>query len=268
MENINELLEQRLIDRKYKPDFIPAQDQIIFTIQDKTIGTIENFIVFSGLPKAGKSTFISAMIASAFIPSDIFGMKLHFPENRKRIAYFDTESSSFDFYRQVEKIKHFSSLNGIPDNADFFTVREDSPVEIRQLIKLYLEKTNECAIIVIDGLLDLLFDYNSEIESRKLVNWFKKLTKIHKCLFIGVLHQGKGTGAQTLGHLGSNTDRWAQSTLEIIKDKDKKTFTLTPRFLRSSADFEPVVLMNFEGIWNSVPYEQEQTKQYSKAKRD
>jgi len=109
--------------------------------------------------------------------------------------------------------------------------------------------------------LDLIFDYNSEVESRKLVNWFKKLTKIYNCLFVGVLHQGKGLGAQTLGHLGSNCDRWASSTLEIVKDKDKKTFTLQPRFLRSSEDFEPVVLINNAGNWQQIANEGESKKE-------
>jgi len=212
------------------------------------------------LPKAGKSTFLAAAIASAFQPGDVFGMKVHFPENRRKISYFDTESSDFDFYRQVNKIKHFSNLNNLPSWADCFTVREDGPGEIRALIVNYLENNPDCPIVIIDGLLDLIFDYNSEVESRKLVNWFKKLTKIYNCLFVGVLHQGKGLGAQTLGHLGSNCDRWASSTLEIVKDKDKKTFTLQPRFLRSSEDFEPVVLMNIGGNWQQIANEGESKK--------
>lgn len=260
-ETQTQSIQEKLLTRKFKPDYIPPQDQIIFTIQEKIIGTIQNFIVFSGLPKAGKSTFIAAMLASCFQSNDVFGMKIHFPLGRRRIAYFDTESSDYDFYRQINKIKNFSNLNGLPEWADCFTVREDNPQEIRAMIKHYLEINPDCPIIVIDGLLDLLFDYNSEVESRKLVNWFKKLTKIHNCLFIGVLHQGKGTGAQTLGHLGSNTDRWAQSTLEIVKDKEAKTFTLQPRFLRSSEDFKPVVLENYNGEWVTSMQETEIKKQ-------
>jgi hypothetical protein len=40
--------------------------------------------------------------------------------------------------------------------------------------------------------------------------------------------------------------------LEVIKDKEKKTFTLQPRFLRSSEDFEPVVLMNYDNQWRQM----------------
>jgi hypothetical protein len=262
VEGQNKLtLEEKLAARKFKPDYIPPQSQVVFTVQNKPIGVLQNFIVISGLPKTAKSTILSAAIASAFQPGEVFSMKFTFPEGRRKIAYFDTESSDYDFYRQVNRIKHFSGLNNLPPWCDCFTVREDGPAEIRALIVNYLENNQDCPIIIIDGLLDLIFDYNSEIESRKLVNWFKRLTKVYNCLFVGVLHQGKGQGAQTLGHLGSNCDRWASSTLEMVKDKDKKTFTLQPRFLRSSEDFEPVVLMNIAGDWQQISIEGESKKE-------
>jgi hypothetical protein len=245
-------LPEKLELRKYNPDFIPPKDQVVFSIAELPIGVIQNFIILSGVAKAGKSTFLAAAISSAFMPGDMFGMKFKFPEGRRKIAYFDTEQSEYDFFRQVNKIKNFAGINGLPEWAHLYSVREDNPDEIRALIETYLENNPECPVIIIDGILDLIFDYNNEVESRKLVNWFKKLTKIYNCLFIGVLHQGKGLGNQTLGHLGSNCDRWASSTLEVIKDKEKKTFTLQPRFLRSSEDFEPVVLMNYDNQWRQV----------------
>jgi hypothetical protein len=46
----------------------------------------------------------------------------------------------------------------------------------------------------------------------------------------------------------------------MVKDKDKKTFTLQPRFLRSSEDFDPVVLMNIGGNWQQISIEGESKK--------
>lgn len=245
-------LPEKLELRKYNPDFIPPKDQVVFSIQELPIGVIQNFIILSGVAKAGKSTFLAAAISSAFMPGDMFGMKFKFPEGRRKIAYFDTEQSEYDFFRQVNKVKNFAHINGLPEWAHFYSVREDSPNEIKALIETYLQNNPDCPVVIIDGILDLCLDYNSEVESRQLINWFKKLTKIYNCLFIGVLHQGKGIGNQTLGHLGSNCDRWASSTLEVVKDKEKKTFTLQPRFLRSSEDFEPVVLMNYDNQWRQI----------------
>ena len=84
---------------------------------------------------------------------------------------------------------------------------------------------------------------------------------------IGVLHLGKGQG-ETLGHLGSNTDRWAQSTMIVEKNKDLGQFILKPKFLRSSDDFDPIAIMNFNGNWQQIPYIEPTVLNISKPKKE
>ena len=250
--SIDELLEKR----KYNPNYIPSKENIIFTIQDKHIGSLQNFIIFSGLPKAGKSTFICAMISSVFNTYDIFSMKLHTPQNRAKICLIDTESSDYDFYRTINKIKGFADINDLPPNFDAFQVREDSSNAIKQMIERYLELNRDCAILIVDGLLDLLVNYNDEKESSLLTKWLKKITKHYNILLISVLHQSKSNLATT-GHIGSASDRFAQSTLDITKDKDKNTYVLSSRFMRSDSDFEPITLMNFNGLFQQIETEKQ-----------
>jgi len=250
--SIDELLEKR----KYNPNYIPSKENIIFTIQDKHIGSLQNFIIFSGLPKAGKSTFICAMISSVFNTYDIFSMKLHTPHNRAKICLIDTESSDYDFYRTINKIKGFADINDLPGNFDAFQVREDSSNAIKQMIERYLELNRDCAILIVDGLLDLLVNYNDEKESSLLTKWLKKITKHYNILLISVLHQSKSNLATT-GHIGSASDRFAQSTLDITKDKDKNTYVLSSRFMRSDSDFIPITLMNFNGLFQQIETEKQ-----------
>jgi hypothetical protein len=181
-------------------------------------------------------------------------MKLHLPIDRRKICYFDTESSDYDFYRQIGKIKHFSELHQLPDYFNAFQVREDGSGLIRRMVERYLELNADCSILIIDGLLDLLNDANDLRESSLLTKWLKKITKIHNILIVTVLHQSK-SNLTTTGHIGSARDRYAQSTLDIIKEKDKSTYVLTSRFMRSDSDFDPVTLMNFNGIFQQVQNE-------------
>ena len=51
-------LEEKLAARKFKPDYIPPQSQVVFTVENKPIGVLQNFIVISGLPKTGKKYYI------------------------------------------------------------------------------------------------------------------------------------------------------------------------------------------------------------------
>lgn len=249
------------LTRKFDNNKKLPPEQIVFKIQDKVIGCIQNFVVISGAPKTGKSTFTSALIGSFALPdfSDNFGMKLQGTSSRKKLCYIDTETSQHDFYKQIDRIKDFSMLQSLSDKIDAFNVREDSPDQIKKFIEVYLQINLDCAILVVDGLLDLCLNYNDEIETRLLTNWFKKITKIYNVLIIGILHTSKGTG-DTLGHLGSNCDRWAQSTLLVERSRETSQITLKPKFLRSAPDFDVIALENFNGKWHQSNYQHEEPK--------
>ena len=204
------------------------------------------------------------MISSVFNTYDIFTMKLQSPPGRQRICLIDTESSDYDFYNTINKIKGFSQLNELPPFFDAFQVREDSSVIIIQMIERYLQLNIDCSIIIIDGLLDLINNLNDERESSLLTKYLKRITKQYNILLISVLHQSKSNLATT-GHIGSACDRFAQSTLDITKDKEKNTYVLSSRFMRSDSDFEPVTLMNFQGVFQQVETEQEKAAPGKKA---
>jgi hypothetical protein len=246
---IGELLEKR----KYNPDYIPNKEDIVFTIGTpaRNTGSLSNFLTLSGLPKAGKSTFVAAIVASAFVPYDIFTMKIHLPKDRKKICYFDTESSDYDFYRQINKIKGFAEIAALPDWFNAYQVREDGSGIIRKMIEAYLIANNDCSVIILDGLLDIIVDVNDPREASLATKWLKKITKVYNVLLITVLHQSK-SNLSTTGHIGSASDRFAQSTLDIVKNKEENSYVLSSRFMRSDADFEPITLMNFNGIFQQV----------------
>jgi hypothetical protein len=223
------------------------------------------YIFWVAVTKAGKSTFICAMISSVFNTYDIFTMKLQTPLNRAKVCLIDTESSDYDFYRTINKIKGFAEINDLPPYFDAFQVREDSSNAIKQMIERYLELNLDCSILIVDGLLDLLVNYNDEKESSLLTSWLKKITKHYNILLISVLHQSKSNLATT-GHIGSASDRFAQSTLDITKDKEKNTYVLSSRFMRSDSDFEPITLMNFNGLFQQI--ETDKPKNTSKKATD
>lgn len=241
-----------LLKRRFNRDYIPPQDHRTFTIREKLVGSLSNFVVFSGLPKTGKTTFISALISSALHPGDFFQMKLSMPENRKRICYFDTESSEYDHYRTIERIRYFTTYNNLPENLDTFVLRQDGHRAIQIYVELYLQNNPDCSVLIIDGLLDLILNYNSEEECKELIQFMKRITYQYNVLLITVLHLGK-KDKETLGHLGSATDRYAQSTLLIEKDKNAQTYNLSSKFMRSDIEFDTIAIKNFSGQWHEVP---------------
>jgi hypothetical protein len=257
--NIQRSIEELLELRKYKPEYKPTADNVLLRIQNKVVATSSNFIVFGGLPKAGKSSFLNACISSAFVPYDIFSMKLTFHENRRKLCLFDTESSDYDYYNRIESIKKFADLTEMPNSFDSYQVREDSVEIIIKMIEKYLELNPDCSILVIDGLLSIITNYNDETSSSLLVKWLMKITKVYDLLIITVLHFNKSND-HTTGVIGSHSDRFAQSTLDIKKIKENNTYVMNARFMRSDSDFEPITLMNFNGTLQQVENESVQKK--------
>jgi hypothetical protein len=247
----NEEILKLIESKKFKRKHIPETEKVIFSISGKTIGCSQSFVCFQGMPKNGKSLFITSAIASAFTTWDIFGMKINFQDNRKRLCYVDTESSDFDFYRTLERIRRQTLLDELPHNFDALSVREESPTDIQKLLEYYLEFNLDCSLLVLDGLLDLIQDFNNVAESFNLVQWLKKITKKYDLLILCVLHLGKKDNL-SIGHIGSFLDRKSQSVLKVEKNKEKKTIELTSTFLRSSEDINPISIQFQGNDWYQV----------------
>jgi len=57
---------QVLNSRHFIENYEPPHENILLSIENKNIGSAGNFVIISGLPKAGKSTFLNAFISSNF----------------------------------------------------------------------------------------------------------------------------------------------------------------------------------------------------------
>lgn len=248
---IDHAIDEQLFKRQYKDSHKPQEEQKIITIGGKLIATLQNIVVFSGLPKAGKSSFLSAAVASTFVPYSIFSIATFLPEKRKSICYIDTESSEWDFYKVIERVKSAIGQKKMPKTFAGFAMRDLGSNEIKEYLEYYLSIHPEISIVYIDGLLDLLTDYNDVSESRHLINWLKKITAVYNILVVGVVHTGKKDN-NTLGHFGSMIDRYCQSVLTVEKNSKEMTFELKAKFMRSDIDFDPVILANENGVFRQV----------------
>ena len=242
-KNLLELLESS----HYKENYQPSAAAKLLTIDGNNIGSAGNYIIFSGLPKSGKSSYLSAVIASSITGQSFYGIHTHLPE-KKCIGLFDTESNETDFYSNLDRLKRITGKNNFPPYFNAFTTRSQDAQTNIDLINLYLHKFKP-AIVIIDGLLDCINNYNDEGQSRLIIDWLKKTTNDHNLLIIGVIHLGKKDN-HTLGHFGSMADRYAQSVLEVVKDKERGLFTLKPKYLRSCAEFSEISI-----IYNGQTFE-------------
>lgn len=234
---------------KFDPNAPVKEDKIYLSAGNSVLATAGNFICFAGLPKTGKSTFISAIISSWAGNREIFTFRA-FNHGRK-LAIFDTEQTQFDFNRTIKRIKKTAQTPDIFNTIDAYLVREYGANEILSLINTYLkENFDSVGMLIIDGILDCLNSFNDEAESKKLIRILKRWASIYECAIITILHTSKQSG-NTLGHYGSMSDRYAQSTITIEKTKNG-TFICQPKMLRSAGEFDPIEIMYSEKTQNFV----------------
>jgi hypothetical protein len=165
----------------------------------------------------------------------------------------DTESSEDDFYRQMARIK--KNIGREPPKKDFhaFMMRDRNSNEIKEYIEYYLSIHPEISIVYVDGMLDILTNYNDERESKSTIDWLKRITANYGILCIGVVHTGKKDN-HTLGHFGSMMDRYCQSVLIVEKDEKQvpNLHSLKPKMMRSDGHFNTVQLSNNNGVFEQV----------------
>lgn len=236
--------------RRYDPNRQPIPEQVVLRINGRRVGSVQNIITLSGKQKQGKSRYLAAIAAAAITGADIFSISVAPPSGRNRVAIFDTEQGEYDFYRQIEQVKKIAGVSHLPAFFDAYTCREDSPVNILKMVNAYLTQHPDCALLFLDGILDLLLDFNNVAESKRLANFLKRISKQHNCLIVGVMHRGKGNDT-SIGNIGSMIDRLAQSVLKVEKT-EAGTFRLAAEFMRSDIDFDPVEIYHNGQDWQQV----------------
>lgn len=237
--------------RSYKPDLLPTPDQVVFRVEQKNIGSLGNFVILSGLPKRGKGKFISAIVAGALTGGMIWGLHIHLPENKRRIGFFDTDQSRYDFYKNIELINKLTNVKEIHNNLSAYNVRQDEAAAICNMIDVFLKLHSDCGLLIVDNIGDLLLNFNDEGQSKKLINYFKRITEQRNILIIATLHLGKSNNT-TIGHLGAMSDRYAQSILTC--EKIGVQYHLKLKDSRTASEFTPIAIYynEFSNEWQET----------------
>ena len=213
---------QLLKGAKLDPNAIIEKPPILFSIVEKYQGGEEKVIpVFSegdlsllqGQQKSKKTFFNSGIITSMLNPNIHGKFRASLPIDRQRVAFFDTEQSKY--YGQITNNRIVRTANNV--NFDYYSMRTFSPKQRQKAVEIYLEETPQCSFIVIDGIVDMVTDFNDLHECQALVQWLMSLTESHKVHALNILHENIGDSQKARGHLGSLLAQKAESVIRIQK---------------------------------------------------
>lgn len=201
--------------RLYLSDEYPDPENLLAFGDSGTLPMGE-ITAIAGKAKTGKSFAVSILVAS------ILGCKeFGFITTREsgKVLYFDTEQGDSYVARVIRRIHRLLGWNVREDNPRLipYKLRE---MALEERFPFILEKVMEYApvLIVIDGIADLVFDFNDVRESTEKV--VKLLDMCSRCnvAILTVLHENKGKEDRNMkGHLGTMLLRKCASVFHLEK---------------------------------------------------
>lgn len=224
---------KRLKDRAYDPNYTIEKVRGIYTFNGIIVSTPGNLTTLYGLPKAGKSAVVGAMIASSMAVEGSEGNCLTWwsenPE-RKPVLHFCSEHSRDDYHFFIRRILARAGRTECPGWFYTYQLLGLSAKETLDFIKHAVEEVAKNSTkfhsIFTDGPADAVENSNDIEQSNQYTSWANTVAGIYDCPMIGVLHLNP-SGDKGRGHLGSQLERKSESNLIIDKDKDDGDLSFT-----------------------------------------
>ena len=168
-----------------------------------------NLVALSAKWKNGK-TFFCDILTAIYLGSDQFA-NCRSCSAEGRVLFFDTEQAKSDTARIRKIIK---AMTPEQRHNDFWVVclreaaidtdmDQSATVSRFELIKRAIDHEHP-DLVIIDGIADLIYNYNDVIESQSIVNELAAVANKHNCCIVVVMHQNKGQKDKNMkGHLGT-----------------------------------------------------------------
>ena len=228
------------------PVAITVKEVDFHTVRETRLFTLGNFSAIIGKAKS-KKTFFLNILSTVVINNRLFYDKfqLHLPENKKKLAFFDTEQGDYDVYNTAKRI---AAMADSYKNFEMFQLREFEPLQRCQIIDEYLQSNTGVGMVVIDGLADLGVAVNDEEEATRVTSLLMRWTKQYGIHIVTVIHQNKMNEFAT-GHLGSYIMKKAEIVISVTKDNENKDKSIVSVDYSRGRDFEDFAFMiNEKGL--------------------
>ena len=201
-----------------------------------------NVMALSAEKKAGKTWFGMAMCA-ALLKGEYLGMKAR--KDDCRVVFFDTEQDEGDGQRIQRRVHYACGWDFEIDNDRFmiFHLREADAAERRKVVCSIIELMKPDMVIV-DGIRDLLTDFNDLEQSASVIQDFMRLSSECKCAIWAVLHVNPNS-EKMRGHLGTELGNKVADILHMTKtknpnDEDDVTYKMEEVAARSHQDIHSI----------------------------
>jgi len=229
------LIKDNIVRFKDKVVRAPICIDIIEGLKYVRLATYGGISVIMGAQKSKKTHLLLIMIAAC-----LRGIIFNFcgRNESKKVVLFDTEQNLPDIEIGLWKIVELTGGDKHPENLEVISLNALDADDQLCCIEQYMKDSQDVGFVAVDGLLDLVNDFNDIRESKDCYIRIKKLIKDYKIHFCGIIHTGTANENQALGHIGRVFQRKAESVIEI-KEKNDVLSMVSARFIRGTRKFKP-----------------------------
>jgi hypothetical protein len=182
--------------------------------------------VLTGHEKSGKSFVGACMAASALcLGREVLNFSLDLDGGT--MLWFDTEQGKISFNRTQRRIYRLADCNHAAPNYHAFNLRRFSPAERIEVIEHMIYNTPGVSVVMIDGFVDLIGDYNDLKGVQEYVGRLMKWSDERQILILGVLHVNKGDG-KIRGHIGSELKNKCDFIVNVTRSEQGEYVASNP----------------------------------------
>lgn len=182
-------------------------------LKDRDVLTTGNISATIGAAKS-KKTFYSTILLSSLLGYAEFAIKGN--NLGLNVIFFDTEQSNYHVQIVHKRLKRL--LGNKLKSIEIFVLRPYSTDLRLAIIEYYLKKQQgNYSFVIIDGVVDLIYDFNSLHESVNVVDKLMAWSAIYNCHINSILHTNKDK-ENARGHLGTALVNKSETVFKIEKE--------------------------------------------------
>ncbi|MCC5906584.1 MAG: AAA family ATPase [Balneolaceae bacterium] len=181
---------------------------VAIELEGEIFGTMGNFSLVTGKAKSRKTFFVTWLMAR---------MLGNMQADKNRIIFVDTEQGNYHALKVAHRVMHMVDEPALMNNFELYALRRFNTAERLQIIHEIIANKPDLAVLVIDGIRDLVSSINDEEQATDMANHLLRWTEENQIHILTVLHQNKGD-FNARGHLGSELVNKAEITVAVAKD--------------------------------------------------
>jgi hypothetical protein len=180
---------------------------------DRVLLSRGNIATITGKPKAFK-TFLNTGICAGVLENETLTFSSSI--NSAKVLFIDTEQAKSHAQKVQHRIFNLCGYDTKEKNIrlNYSTLRE---IDAKNRLDISIQTIENLKpdLVIIDGIRDLVLDFNDLTESGQVVGEMMRLTSKYNCGILVVLHQNKADN-NARGHLGSELCNKCETVIQVV----------------------------------------------------